>query len=187
MSSYLSVNIVSFLKSRLIFNIFYCLWMFVNKLRISQELKGVLMWILQHIFFIWRRRYWQILNSQILISVPLILFFSYFEHRCETYSQSSYCPSISLETWEESTWETDDYWRTTPFTFSRLGSYFTHCTNVEEKIIRFEKINFIRHISSPSILVRPFIKQFYIYILRLRKIKLKLACFYAITRLSTIL
>ena len=31
-SSYLPAKFVNFLKSRLIFNIFYCFWMFVNKL-----------------------------------------------------------------------------------------------------------------------------------------------------------
>ena len=31
-SSYLPVKFVNFLKSRLIFNIFYCFWMFINKL-----------------------------------------------------------------------------------------------------------------------------------------------------------
>ena len=50
-------DFVNFLKSRLIFNIFYCCWIFVNKIfiyftfhvRISQKVKDVLMWYLQHI------------------------------------------------------------------------------------------------------------------------------------------
>ena len=46
-------------------------WIFVNKLhishvRISQKVKGVLMWNLQHIIFISRRRYWQIFKSALV-------------------------------------------------------------------------------------------------------------------------
>ena len=54
--SYLRVKFVNFLNSRLIFNIFYCFWMFVNKhfdvyhVHIFQKVKRVMMWNLQQIF-----------------------------------------------------------------------------------------------------------------------------------------
>ena len=32
----------------------------ISHLRVSQKVKGILMWNLQHIIFIWRRRYWQV-------------------------------------------------------------------------------------------------------------------------------
>ena len=37
-----------------------------SHMRISQKVKGVLMWNLQHIIFIWRRRYWQIFKSALV-------------------------------------------------------------------------------------------------------------------------
>ena len=55
---------VNLLESRLFFNIFQCFWTFVKKtfhifhVSISQKVKGVLMWNLQHIIFIRRPRYW---------------------------------------------------------------------------------------------------------------------------------
>ena len=59
------MNFVNFWKSRLFLNIFYCSWIFVNRLftcLTCEYLKkvSVLMWNLQKIIFIWRRRYWQI-------------------------------------------------------------------------------------------------------------------------------
>ena len=57
-SRYLPVKFVTFLKSRLISNIFYCLWMFVIK---RSFIKGVL-----RIIFIWRRSYWQIFKSALV-------------------------------------------------------------------------------------------------------------------------
>ena len=71
------VKFVNFLKISLIFNIFYCLHILckqtfhLSQLRISQRVKGVLMWNLQHIFiwrWRWRWRYWQIFKSAL---VPL--------------------------------------------------------------------------------------------------------------------
>ena len=70
----MAVKFINFLK-RLIFKTCYCFWMFWNKLtvhvshvRISQKVKGISTWNLQHITFIWR----QILaDFQICISVPL--------------------------------------------------------------------------------------------------------------------
>ena len=61
----LLVKFLIFLKSRLIFLLLYCFSMFVNKtfhishVRISQNVKGVLMWNLWPTIFMWRRRYWQ--------------------------------------------------------------------------------------------------------------------------------
>ena len=57
-SSYLPLRFVHFLKSRLIFNIIYCFLMFVNKLFMYLTCAN-----LQHIIFIWKRRYWQIFRS----------------------------------------------------------------------------------------------------------------------------
>ena len=59
------MNFVNFWKSRLFLNILYCSWIFVNRLftcLTCEYLKkvSVLMWNLQKIIFIWRRRYWQI-------------------------------------------------------------------------------------------------------------------------------
>ena len=59
------MNFVNFWKSGLFLNIFYCSWIFVNRLftcLTCEYLKkvSVLMWNLQKIIFIWRRRYWQI-------------------------------------------------------------------------------------------------------------------------------
>ena len=59
------MNFVNFWKSRLFLNIFYCSWIFVNRLftcLTCEYLKkvSVLMWNLQKIISIWRRRYWQI-------------------------------------------------------------------------------------------------------------------------------
>ena len=59
------MNFVNFWKSRLFLNIFYCSWIFVNRLFTCLTCKylkkvSVLMWNLQKIIFIWRRRYWQI-------------------------------------------------------------------------------------------------------------------------------
>ena len=34
--------------------------------RISQQVKGILIWNLQHIIFIWRRKYWQIFKSALV-------------------------------------------------------------------------------------------------------------------------
>ena len=47
----------------LIFNIFYCFWnvckwtFHISHARISQKAKGVLMWNLQHVIFIWIQRW----------------------------------------------------------------------------------------------------------------------------------
>ena len=38
----------------------------ISHVRISQKVKGVLMWNLQHIIFIWRRRYCQIFKSALV-------------------------------------------------------------------------------------------------------------------------
>ena len=67
------------LKSWLIFNIFCCFWIFLNvsHVRISQKVKVVLMWNLQHILLIWREREREKerererVDFQICISVPL--------------------------------------------------------------------------------------------------------------------
>ena len=61
----------NFLKSRLIFIIFYCFWMIViNFSHISRahisKIKDVLMWNLQRIIFRWRQRYWQIFKSTLV-------------------------------------------------------------------------------------------------------------------------
>ena len=53
--------------------------MFVNKLFIyltcaSQKLKGILMWKIQHIIFIWRQRYWQILKCTLVCLVVSFVF-----------------------------------------------------------------------------------------------------------------
>ena len=64
--------VINFFKYRLIFYIFYYFWMFVNDfshtytLRISENVKDVLMWNLQHIVFILRRRYWQIFKPALV-------------------------------------------------------------------------------------------------------------------------
>ena len=72
------MKFINFLKSRLIFNIFYCFWMFVNKLftyityitlRISQKVKDVLMWNLQTYYFHIKAN--TIADFQICINVPL--------------------------------------------------------------------------------------------------------------------
>ena len=63
-SSYFSVKFENFLKSRLIFNIFYCFWMFVrNFSNISSADKkclNVKSWT--YIIFIWRQRHCQFSN-----------------------------------------------------------------------------------------------------------------------------
>ena len=74
-----TVKFVNCFKSRLLFNVFYCFWMFVSKLFIYLacaylRVKGVLMWNLQHIIFIWRRRYWQIFKSALVCLQPVFLF-----------------------------------------------------------------------------------------------------------------
>ena len=76
--SYLRVKFVfELLKSRLIFNKFYCLWVFVHKdffiyhdehfddviVLLSQKVEDFLLWNRRHIILIWRRRYWQISAS----------------------------------------------------------------------------------------------------------------------------
>ena len=38
----------------------------ISHVHISQKVKGVLIWNLQHIIFIWRRRYWQIFRSALV-------------------------------------------------------------------------------------------------------------------------
>ena len=61
--SYLPVKSVNFLKSRLIFSISYfsCKQTFhIPHVCISKKIEGVLMLNIQHIIFIWRRRYWRI-------------------------------------------------------------------------------------------------------------------------------
>ena len=64
------MEFVKFLESRLIFNILFlnvCKQTFhISHVRISQELKGILMWNLKHIVFILRRRYWQIFKSALV-------------------------------------------------------------------------------------------------------------------------
>ena len=90
---------VNFLKNRLIFNICYCpecllknfshispyaivlniceKTFYISSKRISQKVKGVLMWNLQHFIFIWRRRYWQIFKYALvylLFQLSFILF-----------------------------------------------------------------------------------------------------------------
>ena len=56
-------------KIMLIFILFYFLCIFVNKVftylkcAYLKTWKGVLIWNLRHIVFMWRRRYWQILKS----------------------------------------------------------------------------------------------------------------------------
>ena len=61
--SYLPVTFVNFLKSRLIFLLFCCFWIIHL---ISQNIKGVLMWNIRFIIFMWRRRYWQIFKSALV-------------------------------------------------------------------------------------------------------------------------
>ena len=67
--SYLPVKFVNFLKSRLIFTIFYCFWIFVNKLSqilrlyISKSKRSFNMKPSTYFFFIWRRRHWRISKS----------------------------------------------------------------------------------------------------------------------------
>ena len=69
----LPVKFVIFSKSRLIFGIFYCFWMFENKIfthLIYACLKTQkVFWceIFSTLFSLWRQRYWQIFKS---ISVP---------------------------------------------------------------------------------------------------------------------
>ena len=46
----------------------------ISHSRISQEVKGVLMWNFQHIISIWRRIYWQIFRSALVL--PLISCFA---------------------------------------------------------------------------------------------------------------
>ena len=53
----LPVKFVKFLKSRLFFFFFF---FHISPAGISQKVKGILIWNLQHIAFIWRQRYWQI-------------------------------------------------------------------------------------------------------------------------------
>ena len=65
------MKFVKFLKSRLILNILLflnvCKQTFhISRVRIYQKVKGVLMWILQHIIFIWRQKYWQIFKSALM-------------------------------------------------------------------------------------------------------------------------
>ena len=63
------MKFVNFLKRRLIFNICYCFWIFVNKrftyltCAYLRKWKVILMWNLQHIIFIWRERNWEIFKS----------------------------------------------------------------------------------------------------------------------------
>ena len=38
----------------------------ISHVRISQKLKCILMWNLKDVFFIWRRRYWQILKAALV-------------------------------------------------------------------------------------------------------------------------
>ena len=38
----------------------------ISHVRISQKVKGVLMWNLRHIIFIWRQRYWQIFKCALV-------------------------------------------------------------------------------------------------------------------------
>ena len=64
-------EVVDFLKSRLIFNIFCCFKLckqtfHISHVHISQKVKDVLMWNLKHIIFIWSRRYWQIFKSALV-------------------------------------------------------------------------------------------------------------------------
>ena len=47
----------------------YCMVVFsfhTSHVRISQKVKGFLMWNLRHIIFIWRRRYWEIFISALV-------------------------------------------------------------------------------------------------------------------------
>ena len=64
-------EVVDFLKSRLIFNIFCCFKLckqtfHISHVHISQKVKDVLMWNLKHIIFIWSRRYWLIFKSALV-------------------------------------------------------------------------------------------------------------------------
>ena len=65
-------EVCEFLKSRLIFNVLYCFWMFINKLftyltcSYLKRVKGVLKWNLEHTIFIWSQRYWQIFRSALV-------------------------------------------------------------------------------------------------------------------------
>ena len=80
---------VNFLKSRLIFNIFYCFWMFANELftylTCAYLKKGALMWNLQYIFsYKEETKIWA--DFQICIIVPLIRHFVWYlekERRCD--------------------------------------------------------------------------------------------------------
>ena len=64
---------VNFLKSRLIFNVFYCflnVWkqtFHISHVRISQKVKSVLMWNFQHIVSMRRWRCWLIFNSSLVL------------------------------------------------------------------------------------------------------------------------
>ena len=69
---YLCVTLVNFSEIRLIFNIFYCFWVFVNKhfnishLRIPQKLIRSIIWNLRHIMFLWRRSCRKIFKSALV-------------------------------------------------------------------------------------------------------------------------
>ena len=70
-SECLRMNFVNSLKNSLIFNIFYCFWMFVNKhftclTGTFQEVKGVIKSNLRHIVLMWRQRYQQISKSALV-------------------------------------------------------------------------------------------------------------------------
>ena len=78
------MKFVNFLKSRLFLSYSIALNLcnqtfHISHVLISQKVKGVLMWKLQHIIFIWRRRYWQIFiplrSRKILISVKSFAFY----------------------------------------------------------------------------------------------------------------
>ena len=51
----------------------------ISHVRISQKVKGVLMWNLQHIIFIKRRRYWQIFIS-VLVYLKWVFIWVLTEH-----------------------------------------------------------------------------------------------------------
>ena len=70
-SSYLPMKYVNFFKNRLMCNIILfpnvCIHTFhISHLHISQKLRSMYMWNLQHIIFIWRRRFWLIFKSALV-------------------------------------------------------------------------------------------------------------------------
>ena len=102
------MKFVKFLKNWLIFNIFYCFWMFVNKLFTYitcayLKKKGILTWNLQYIDFIWRQRYWKSFKSALVYHE--INYFKYFALviYCCIYTLTNVCQKWVPNTWDFAT------------------------------------------------------------------------------------